>query len=119
MVDIYAETAKTVDLRDKIKGEVAFVIVKGQITSQGQVVEAGQMLVSKTDQECEICMDSHTQILLFGGEPLEDDCYLLWNFVSHSRERLQTAKIDWINKQFPNVKGDETYIPFPNIKKKQ
>jgi len=115
MVDVYAEKETTLDLRGKIEGEVAFVIVNGQITSGEQVVEAGQMLISKTNQECEICLGANTQILLFGGEPLEDECYLMWNFVSHSKERLQKAKEDWINKRFPSVDGDDTYIPFPNM----
>lgn len=117
MADISTTEEATIDLRGKIKGEVAFVIVKGSITSEGQKVEAGQMLVSKTDDECEICMDAGTQILLFGGEPFPEERFLVWNFVSHSKERLQEAKQDWINKEFPKVPGDDTYIPFPEYKK--
>jgi hypothetical protein len=117
MVDIKAEEASTLDLRNQIKGEVAFVIVRGSITSDDQKVKAGQMLISKTDQECEICMDKGTQILLFGGEPFPEERFLLWNFVSHSKERLQQAKQDWQNKNFPKVPGDETYIPFPEMKR--
>jgi redox-sensitive bicupin YhaK (pirin superfamily) len=51
--------------------------------------------------------------LLFGGEPLEEERFLLWNFVSSSKERLQEAKLAWQNKEFPKVAGDQTYIPFP------
>ncbi len=114
MVDISATKETTLDLRGKIEGEVAFVIVKGSINSDGQKVEAGQMLISKTDEECEICMDENTQILLFGGKPFAEERYLSWNFVSHSKERLKQAREDWENKRFPKVPGDETYIPFPS-----
>ncbi|MGB0851384.1 MAG: pirin-like C-terminal cupin domain-containing protein, partial [Bacteroidia bacterium] len=103
----------TLDLRNQIQGEVAFVIVKGSISSEGQKVEAGQMLISKTDSECEICLAADTQILLFGGEPLPEERYLLWNFVSYSKERLAKAKEDWIEKKFPKVTDDDTYIAFP------
>lgn len=113
MVDIKTSEETTLDLRDNIEGEVAFVIVKGSITSEEQKVEAGQMLISKTDQECEICMDAGTQILLFGGKPLPEERFLLWNFVSHSKERLEQAKQDWMAKKFPKVEGDDTYISFP------
>lgn len=117
MVDIFTEEETTLDLRGHLKGEVAFVIVKGSITSQGQKVEAGQMLISKTDEECEICLDANSQILLFGGDPLPEERFLMWNFVSHSKERLKQAKEDWINKAFPEVPGDDTYIPFPDFLK--
>lgn len=114
MVDITSSKETTINLRGKIEGEVAFVIVNGSITSDGQKVEAGQMLISKTDEECEICLDKNTQILLFGGKPFPEERLLSWNFVSHSKERLQQAKADWDSKLFPKVPGDETYIPFPS-----
>ncbi len=117
MVDVKSKSETTLDLRNQIEGEVAFVIVKGSIISDGEKIEAGQMLISKTDAECEICMDKDTQILLFGGEPLPEERFLMWNFVSHSKERLQQAKFDWQQKKFPKVKGDLTYIPIPDYKK--
>lgn len=119
MVDIHADKATTLDLRDQLKGEVAFVIVKGSIQVEEDRVEAGQMLISKTDEQCEICLDDDTQLLLFGGEPLGQEHFLLWNFVSHSKERLQEAKDDWINREFPQVPGDETYIPMPEVYRKR
>ena len=100
-------------LKDQLKGEVAFVIVKGGITHEGETIEAGQMLISKTDEQCCIELQEGTQVLLFGGEPLEDEPVLLWNFVSAEKEKLQQAKADWQNKLFPKVPGDDTYIPFP------
>lgn len=69
------------------------------------------MLISKTDDQCEICLDGETQLLLFGGEALPEEHFLLWNFVSHSKDRLKQAKEDWKNKEFPMVAGDDTYIP--------
>jgi redox-sensitive bicupin YhaK (pirin superfamily) len=114
MVDIQTENETTLDLRGKIQGEVAFVIVKGSIISDGQKVEAGQMLISKTDDECQIHMEKGSQILLFGGEAFPEERFLSWNFVSHSKERLKQAKEDWDNKKFPKVPEDDTYIPFPS-----
>ncbi|MDA9774614.1 pirin family protein, partial [Saprospiraceae bacterium] len=110
MVDIFAKDETTLNLRGQIKGEVAFVIVKGSIISSGEKIIAGQMLISKTDDECEICLEKDTQILLFGGDPMPEERFLSWNFVSHSKERLKKAKEDWINNKFPKVANDETYI---------
>ncbi|MEL7161769.1 MAG: pirin family protein [Bacteroidota bacterium] len=114
MVDLFAASATELDLRDHLRGEVAFVIVRGSITDCDVTVNAGQMLISKTDEQCVISLAAGTQLLLFGGEPLPEERYLLWNFVSHSKERLREAKEDWKNKEFPIVPGDETYIPFPD-----
>lgn len=117
MVDITAQEETTLNVQDHLEGEVAFVIVKGSITDQDQIVNAGQMLISKVDEQCKICMDKGTRILLFGGQPLPEERFLLWNFVSHSKERLQQAKEDWKNKRFPKVPGDTTYIPIPEPKR--
>jgi len=115
MVDIYAEKETTLNLRGQLKGEVAIVIIKGAINDLDERVEAGQMLISKTDDACEIHLDAGTQVLLFGGEPLPEERYLLWNFVSHSKDRLKQAKEDWRDERFPQVPGDNTYIPIPDM----
>lgn len=117
MVDLKTEEATTVDLGGEIEGEVAFVIVKGSISHDEQTVHAGQMLVSKTKNHCKLNLGANTQILLFGGQPLPEEHFLLWNFVPHSKERLQKAKQDWINKKFPVVPNDNSYIDFPKLKR--
>ena len=117
MVDIFAEHETTLNLTNQIEGEVAFVIVEGEITEKDHKVGAGQMLISKTDEQCSICLDSSTRLLLFGGKPLGDEHFLLWNFVSSSKEKLQNAKARWQAKEFPKVPDDDTYIPIPEIKR--
>lgn len=115
MVDIFAEESSEINLRGQLKGEVAFVIVRGSIKSQNDIAKEGQMLISKSKEECEVILEKGTQLLLFGGELLAEEHYLLWNFVSHSKERLQKAKEDWKNRSFPKVPNDNTYIPFPEF----
>lgn len=119
MIDIKAEKDSVLDLKDKLCGEVAFVIVKGSITDQGQTIEAGQMLISKSNEECEITLEAGTHILIFGGQTFPEERFLMWNFASSSKERLEKAKTDWMDKKFPKVHGDDTYIPFPVYKPKK
>lgn len=113
MVDIQAEKEVKIDLSGQLEGEVAFVIVEGVISEHGERVEAGQMLISKTNEQCSIALDAGTRLLLFGGAPLEQEHFLLWNFVSHSKQKLQAAAERWMAKEFPKVLGDDTYIPLP------
>jgi redox-sensitive bicupin YhaK (pirin superfamily) len=64
--------------------------------------------------KCSLDIAKGTQVLIFGGKPLAKEPLLLWNFVSSDKERLKQAKQDWIDREFPVVPRDSTYIPFPN-----
>jgi redox-sensitive bicupin YhaK (pirin superfamily) len=113
MVDIQAEYASYLDLKDQLKGEIAIVVTEGKVIADGTTVEAGQMLISKTENEWCIDLAENSRVLLFGGQPFPEPRFLMWNFVSHSKERLAKAKDDWENKRFPKVPNDATYIPIP------
>lgn len=63
-------------------------------------------------------MDAGTRLSLLDGEPLPEEPLLLWNFVSHSKDKLQQAKADWQAKNTPKVSEDDTYIPSPDYRKK-
>ncbi|MEQ8908666.1 MAG: pirin family protein [Vicingaceae bacterium] len=113
MVDVKAEKDGELNLREHLEGEIAFVIVEGHIVDGGEKVSAGQMLISKSEEACRIQVPKGTKLLLFGGESLPEERYLLWNFASSSKSRLQEARKAWEDKAFPKVPGDDTYIPIP------
>jgi redox-sensitive bicupin YhaK (pirin superfamily) len=52
--------------------------------------------------------------LLFGGDALDGDRHLWWNFVSSSRERIERAKRDWVDGKFGTVSGETEFIPLPD-----
>ena len=118
IADIRAKEETVLSLGGKIEGEVGFIIVNGSIMDGEEEISAGQLMISKSDDQCQITLKANTKIILFGGEALPEEHFLLWNFVSHSKERLEQAKEAWINKAFPKVPDDTTYIPFPVMKKK-
>ena len=113
MVDVKAHKDSWLDIKGQLEGEIAVVVVNGKVTDGTDTIEAGQMLISKSENECCIQLEAGTQLLLFGGQPLPEPRYLFWNFVSSSKERLKQASEDWKNKQFPKVPDDDTYIPEP------
>jgi redox-sensitive bicupin YhaK (pirin superfamily) len=51
--------------------------------------------------------------LLFGGDPVDGDRHLWWNFVSSSRDRIERAKTDWIDGKFGTIIGETEFIPLP------
>lgn len=113
MVDAFAPIAGTLDIKGQLSGEIALVVVQGAVQLEDQVVEQGQMLIAKTEDECCVDLLPETRLLIFGGQPFQEERYLFWNFVSSSKDRLEQAKADWAAKEFPRVPGDKTYIPLP------
>lgn len=113
VLDIIAKEDTTLDLKGHLTGEIALLINRGKIINDGRVIEEGQLMVSRTENECQIKLEKDTRIIVFGGPKLEQERFLYWNFVSSSKERIEQAKQDWIGKQFPKVEGDDTYIPMP------
>lgn len=116
MLDVFASRDTYLEIKGQLKGEIAFVVTEGKITDEAETIAEGQMLISKTEDECFISLEKDTRLLIFGGAAFPEERFLYWNFVSSFKERLEQAKVDWRNKHFPKVPGDETYIPLPGLK---
>ncbi|MEQ8576199.1 MAG: pirin-like C-terminal cupin domain-containing protein, partial [Fulvivirga sp.] len=113
MVEIKTEADYALDINGQLEGEIGICIVEGSIKACEHHVEAGNMLVSKIDNQCAIEIKAGSHLLLFGGKPFEEERFIYWNFVASSKEKLEDAKQRWRNKQFPKVPGDDTYVPLP------
>ena len=113
MLDVYAEEQSLLDVQGQLNGEIAFVVTEGSVNDGSNKVEMGQMLISKTEDECCISLSKGTRLLVFGGQAFPEERFMYWNFVSSSKGKLEQAKKDWKEKQFPKVPGDKTYIPLP------
>ncbi|MEM6271706.1 MAG: pirin family protein [Bacteroidota bacterium] len=113
MVEVYAAEAQELEIRGQLSGEIAVVVTSGEVRSGEERVAAGQMLVSKMENECALALEAGTRLLLFGGEPFPEPRYLFWNFAHSSKARIERAKEDWKNWNWPRVPGDETYIALP------
>lgn len=113
VLDVEAFEDTTLDINGELEGEIAVLVNKGSIIDDGQVIEAGQLMVSVTENECMIALKKGTRIMIFGGPTLPEPRYLNWNFVSTSKDKIAQARKDWIDGKFPQVPGDDTYIPLP------
>ncbi|PQJ16535.1 pirin family protein [Aureicoccus marinus] len=115
MVDIRSKTKEgRINIAGELQGEIAVVVVKGKVLVDGECMEQGQMLVSQTENSCCLELDEQAQLLLFGGQPFPEERFLMWNFASSDKAKLEEAKAKWIAKDFPKVPGDDTYISFPS-----
>jgi len=110
MIDLTTKSAHELQVNGQLKGEIAIVVVKGAVKDGDNCIEQGQMLISKTANQCAVQIEPNSRILLFGGQAFPEPRLMHWNFVASSKELMEKAKDDWRNKRFPKVADDETSL---------
>ena len=91
-------------------------VVTGRVSVDGQSIERGRLLVFRQGLEAVLTAEVAARVVLLGGQTLGPR-FLWWNFVSSSRERIETAKSDWKLGRFGAVPGDPEFIPLPEERK--
>jgi len=94
--------------------ERAVYVASGEIDIAGQTFGAGRLLVFRPGDRISVLATAQSRLMLVGGEPLDGPRHIWWNFVSSSKERIESAKADWKAKRFPIVPADpQDFIPLP------
>jgi redox-sensitive bicupin YhaK (pirin superfamily) len=57
--------------------------------------------------------DGELRFVVIGGEPLEGERFIWWNFVSSRKERVVQAAQDWDARRFADVPGETERIDLP------
>lgn len=92
--------------------ERAIYVCAGAVDIDGQRLDAYHMAVLKPGP-VELTALEDTHFVVIGGEHLGER-HIYWNFVSSRPERIEQAKADWKNGNFPKVPGDDIeFIPLP------
>ena len=98
--------------------ERAIYVVEGsiEIISEDGKFDAGQLLILKPGAEITIKapVASAARVMLLGGEPMDGQRHIWWNFVSSSKERIEQAKEDWKAGRFLPVPDEDEFIPLPD-----
>lgn len=118
MVEIKNTKEYVLHTEGQLFGEIGICVVEGAIQACEHHVEKGNMLVSKLENACSLTMAPNTHLILFGGQPLPEERFIYWNFVSSSKDKLEAAKERWRKKEFPKVPGDTTYVTMPEEMKR-
>ena len=94
--------------------ERAAYIARGSVEVDGQVHDAGRMLVFAPGKPVLFTAREPSVVMLLGGEPVGER-FIEWNFVSSSRERIEQAKSDWRagRMKLPDL-DDAEFIPLPD-----
>ena len=94
--------------------EIAVYVVAGSIGIGAEAVGDGVLAVLKDGATAAITAPGGAHIMIAGGDTLEGERIIWWNFVSSSRERLERAKRDWQDGKFDEVPGETEFIPLPD-----
>jgi redox-sensitive bicupin YhaK (pirin superfamily) len=91
-------------------------LVDGDLEIDGTPLEAGQMAVLALDETVTLASTNGARAMLLGGEKLDGERFIEWNFVASSREKIEAAKLAWTNQQMGKVPGETEWIPLPERK---
>jgi redox-sensitive bicupin YhaK (pirin superfamily) len=93
--------------------ERAAYVAEGAVIVAGERFEAGALLVFRPRDPATIDAASATRLLVLGGDRADGPRHIFWNFVSSSRDRIESAKADWRAGRFGTVPGETDFIPLP------
>lgn len=113
-IEIKSKTRKRLDIGGDLFGESGLYILEGSVSSEGNTFGPRQILIAKDATLCEFEIGENTTIYIFGGDSFPEERFIDWNFVSSSKERLEKAKNDWIDRVFPPVPDESGFVPYPN-----
>lgn len=111
-VDVILEPGQSVEIPDA--EELAVYVVEGTVAVGQQFVEAGVLAVLERRARDTVTAESAARIMFAGGDALDGERHIWWNFVSSSPERIEQAKQDWREQLFDSVPGEDDFIPLPD-----
>jgi len=93
--------------------ERALYVVDGEVTVAGEAVAQGHMIVLPPAGEIEVRATTSATVTLLGGERIDGERHIWWNFVASTREAIEAAKTRWREQRFPPVPGESEWIALP------
>lgn len=94
--------------------ERAVYCAAGEIDLDGVTLATGQMAILDGKTGGAVTARTPAQVMVLGGEPIGER-FLLWNFVSSSKARLEQAANDWREGRMTLPDGDDQeFIPLPD-----
>jgi len=97
--------------------ERGLYVLNGEVEIAGITHQPNQLLVFRPGDQIVVKAaeqnQSSVRMMVMGGEAMDGERHIWWNFVSSDKDRIEQAKDDWRNGRFADVKGDDEFIPLP------
>lgn len=110
-VEMHLQPGQSVAL--PMAAERAVYVAGGAVKAGDMEIPAHSMGVFAPEEGVVLEASEESRIAIIGGESVGPR-RIVWNFVSGSDARIESAVRDWKSGRFPKVPGDtEEFIPFP------
>lgn len=102
--------------------ERAVYLAGGEARIDGQSIKAGSMVILKPGIEVTVETSPGSFLMLAGGQTMESQRKINWNFVASSQQLIDAARSDWnasieagfTGSRFRLPEGESEYIPLPD-----
>lgn len=93
--------------------ERAVYVAAGAAEVAGHALHTGQMAVLEPGRDVSVTAREAATVMVLGGDPIGER-FMLWNFVSSSKDRIEQAREDWKmgRMKLPDA-DDKEFTPFP------
>jgi redox-sensitive bicupin YhaK (pirin superfamily) len=88
--------------------------VEGEVRVAGEPLAPQHMAVLPEGRTIGVEAVTAARVMLLGGEKMDGDRHIWWNFVASSRELIEDAKARRREQRFATVPGETEFIPLPD-----
>jgi len=121
-IDVYFKQDGEATLNLEPGFEYGILVSEGEIESEGKVCQQDQLFRFHdsdvaNNKSIKLAAKKGTRIMFIGGEPLNNQVLLWWNFVADNKAEIEQSIIDWNNghERFGNVDSDMKRLPAPEL----
>lgn len=116
--DLFAPSDATVRFDLRTEYEYGVLVLEGHLRLDQDTFEPNELAYLGCGlDDIAIELAAGTRVLLLGGEPLNEDIFIWWNFVGHSKQEIAEAQQQWEahDDRFGDVPGfdGERLMPPP------
>jgi hypothetical protein len=96
-----------------LAAEMAVYPIGAPISVDGTPLAVHTLGVIENGKGCRLESMTDCTVVIIGGAPLDGPRFVMWNFVSSAKSRLQQAAEDWRAQRMGTVPGETEFIPLP------
>ncbi len=106
------EAGATFELPDEYD-QRAIYLVSGEVTVGDSALPLHHMAVASARGSVRVVSRTPSRLMLIGGDALDGERDIWWNFVASSSAMIDEAAERWRKGEFPPVPGETEFIPLP------
>ena len=91
----------------------AIYVVQGEISVDKEALPCCTLGILTTKKQITITAHTAARFLLLGGDKLDGERYIWWNFVASKQATIEAAKEKWASFAYPPIPGETEFIPLP------